>query len=187
LTPFSPVLEFWFGSPPGKTRPEWFRKNATFDAQIHARFGALHEEAAAGGLSEWERSPDPALALIVVLDQFSRNLHRGRARAFAQDARALRVATQVVEMRWDRERLPVERQFIYLPFEHAEDPSAQDRAIALFGELEAFDETRGLIEWVEKHRAIIRRFGRFPHRNAALGRDSTPEEVEFLKQPGSGF
>ena len=181
------VLEFWFGAAPGPSRAEWFRKSEAFVAQIRERFGALHADAAAGGLREWEGGPGSALALIVVLDQFSRNLHRNDARAFAQDARALAIANDMVARGWDRDRCPVEREFIYLPFEHSEALADQDRAIELFTPLEAFPETKGLIEWVEKHREIIRRFGRFPHRNAALGRASTPEEVAFLREPGSGF
>jgi uncharacterized protein (DUF924 family) len=181
------VLDFWFGPQAGASRPEWFRKSDAFDRQIRERFGALHDQAAAGGLAEWEAAPRSALALLVLLDQFSRNLHRNDARAFAQDARALRIAKAMVERGWDRELLPVQRQFVYLPFEHAEDLAAQDRAMALFGELESYPETRDLVQWAEKHRVIIRRFGRFPHRNAALGRASTPEEVAFLREPGSGF
>jgi uncharacterized protein (DUF924 family) len=103
------------------------------------------------------------------------------------DARALRVARAMVERGWDRDLLPVQRQFVYLPFEHAEDLADQDRAMTLFGSLEAYPETRDLVQWAEKHRVIIRRFGRFPHRNAALGRPSTPEELAFLREPGSGF
>ena len=181
------VLEFWFGSPRGPSRPEWFSKDAAFDARIRERFGMLHAQASAGGLAHWEEAPESALALVVVLDQFSRNLHRNDARAFAQDARALRVAEALVEREWDRGLLPVQRQFVYLPFEHAESLAAQDRAMALFAPLEDHPETRGLLEWAEKHRAIIRRFGRFPHRNAALGRPSTAEEIAFLREPGSGF
>ncbi len=183
--PFIAVLDFWFDGP--KPRPEWFRKSEAFDAAIRTRFGALHAEAASGGLAQWEEAPDSALALVVVLYQFSRNLHRNDARAFAQDARALRLAESVVARGWDRARLPVERQFLYLPYEHAENLAAQDRAMDLFAPLEAFAETRGLTEWAEKHLVIIRRFGRFPHRNAALGRTSTPEELVFLREPGSGF
>ena len=185
------VLAFWFGAPGtparGQKRDAWFRQDAAFDSAIGSHFGALHEEAAAGGLAAWEREPDSAVALVVVLDQFSRNLHRGSPRAFAQDARALALSRSIIERQWDRARLPVERQFVYLPFEHSEGLADQDRAVALIGSLEAFEATRGLTEWAEKHRVIIRRFGRFPHRNAALGRASTPEEVEFLKQPGSSF
>lgn len=184
---YARVLDFWFGEPRGASRPEWFRKESAFDGAIRERFGVLHAHAAGGGLGDWEREPESALALVVVLDQFSRNLFRNDARAFAQDARALRVAKAIVERGWDRERLPVERQFLYLPFEHAEDMAEQDRAMALFGALEGFPETKGLTEWAEKHRVIIRRFGRFPHRNAALGRVSTPEEIAFLREPNSSF
>ena len=181
------VLAFWFGEDRGVARDEWFRKDAAFDARIRARFAALHARAAQGELGSWEDEPDGALALVVVLDQFSRNLHRNDARAFAQDAHALRVAESVVERGWDAARRPVERLFLYLPFEHAEDALRQDRAVALLGALERFPETRGITEWAEKHRAVIRRFGRFPHRNAALGRLSTPEEAAFLREPGSSF
>lgn len=179
------VLEFWFGVPPGASRPEWFRKSESFDADIRARFGALHAQAMAGGLGAWEAEPLPALALVVVLDQFSRNLFRGDARAFSQDARALALAGSMVARGWDRGLLPVQRQFVYLPFEHAEAMPEQDRAYELFSALEEYPETKGLTEWAEKHRVIIRRFGRFPHRNAALGRPSTPEELAFLREhPG---
>jgi uncharacterized protein (DUF924 family) len=127
------------------------------------------------------------LALIVVLDQFSRNLHRGDPRAFSQDAHARECANQAL-MRGDESALlPVQRQFLYLPLEHSEDLADQERCVALMRTLEAYPETKGLTVWAEKHREIIARFGRFPHRNAALGRASTPEEIEFLAQPGSGF
>jgi uncharacterized protein (DUF924 family) len=183
------VLDFWFGplEARGKARPEWFRKDARFDAEIRRRFGGLHRAAAARELESWRASPQPMLALIVVLDQFSRNLHRGDARAFAQDGHARECARQAVDRGDDLVLLPVERQFLYLPFEHSEDAADQDRGVELMRTLDAFDETRGQVEWAEKHRVIIRRFGRFPHRNAALGRPSTPAELEFLAQPGSGF
>ncbi len=185
------VLAFWFGEPGspehGKSRAAWFAKDAAFDAQIRQRFLALHASAALGERDRWRGSPDTLLALVIVLDQFSRNLHRDDARAFSQDAAALAAAQEMIARGWDRGLLPVERQFVYLPFEHAEDLALQDRAIELFTALEAFPETNGLTQWAEKHRVIIRRFGRFPHRNAALGRASTPEEIAFLKQPGSGF
>jgi uncharacterized protein (DUF924 family) len=187
LNDFQAVLDFWFGPQSGASRPEWFQKSERFDALIRERFGVLHEQAAAGGWVAWEAAPRSALALLVVLDQFSRNLHRNDARAFAQDARALRVARAMVERGWDHELLPVQRQFVYLPFEHAEDLAEQDHAMALFGELESYPETKDLVQWAEKHRVIIRRFGRFPHRNAALGRPSTPGELAFLREPGSGF
>ena len=185
------VLAFWFGEPGspdhGKSRAAWFRKDADFDAQIRQRFLALHASAALGEREHWREAPGTLLALVIVLDQFSRNLYRDDARAFSQDAAALAAAQEMIRRGWDRGRLPVERQFIYLPFEHAEDLALQDRSIELFTALEAFPETKGLTQWAEKHRVIIRRFGRFPHRNAALGRASTPEEIAFLKEPGSGF
>ncbi len=185
------VLAFWFGEPGsaghGEARPAWFRKDPAFDAAIRERFLALHARAALGECDRWRDEPGPLLALIVVLDQFSRNLYRDDPRAFSQDAQALACAQLMLDRRWDEERLPVERQFAYLPFEHAEDLAMQDRSVALFTALEAFPETKGLAEWAERHRAIVRRFGRFPHRNAALGRSSTPAEAAFLKEPGSGF
>jgi uncharacterized protein (DUF924 family) len=185
------VLAFWFGEPGsaehGKARAAWFRKDPAFDAEIRRRFLALHAAAALGERDRWRESPGSLLALLIVLDQFSRNLYRDDARAFSQDAMALACAQEMIARGWDTQRLPVERQFVYLPFEHAEDLAMQDRSIALFTALEEFPETRGLTQWAEKHRVIVRRFGRFPHRNAALGRPSTPEEIAFLKEPGSGF
>ena len=186
-TRFPEVLEFWFGADPGKPRGEWFRKDSAFDDAIRARFGALHERAAQRGLDAWRSTPEAMLALIVVLDQFSRNLHRGDARAFAQDAYALECTRQALARGDDARLLPVQRQFICMPLEHSENLADQERCVELMRALEAFEETRGLVAWAEKHRDIIRRFGRFPHRNAALDRPSTEEESEFLTQPGSGF
>ena len=183
------VLDFWFGprEARGAARPEWFRKDDAFDAEIRRRFGDLHARAARRDLEAWRASPESMIALIVVLDQFSRNLHRGDARAFAQDAHARECAREALARGDERVLKPVERQFLYLPFEHSEDLADQDIGVERMSSLEAFAETRGLTEWAEKHRVIIRRFGRFPHRNAALGRAGTAEEAEFLKQPGSGF
>lgn len=186
-TNFQAVLDFWFGPQAGKARAEWFRKDAEFDAGIRARFGELHAAAGRGELEAWRASPEPMLALVVVLDQFSRNLYRGDARAFAQDDHALECARQALARRDDLGLLPVQRQFLYLPYEHGENIADQERGVELMRSLDAFEETRGISEWAVKHRDIVARFGRFPHRNAALGRASTPEEVEFLKQPGSGF
>ncbi len=183
------VLNFWFGprDARGGARPEWFRKDDKLDAEIRRRFGELHAAAARGELEAWRASPEPVLALVVVLDQFSRNLYRAEARAFAQDAHARECARQALARGDDLGLLPVERQFLYMPFDHSEDALDQNLAVDRMRSLEAFEATRGLSEWAERHRAIIVRFGRFPHRNAALGRASTPEETEFLKQPGSGF
>ena len=162
-------------------------KNEKFDAEIRSRFGEVHAQAARGELEDWRRERESMLALIVVLDQFSRNLYRNDPRAFAQDAHALACAREALGRGDDALSLPVERQFLYLPFEHSEDAADQALCVRLMSQLEGFEHTRGLTEWAVKHQVIVDRFGRFPHRNALLGRASTPEEVEFLKQPGSGF
>jgi uncharacterized protein (DUF924 family) len=182
-------MDFWFGpvDARGPARLAWFRKDPKFDAEIRARFEDVHRAAAAGELEAWRASPEPMLALVVVLDQFSRNLHRDDARAFAQDAHALECAREALARGDDLALLPVQRQFLYMPFEHSEELADQDRCFELMASLDAFSQTRGLTRWADKHRAVIRRFGRFPHRNAALGRASTPAEREFLAQPGSGF
>jgi uncharacterized protein (DUF924 family) len=186
------VLDFWFGAPGDAhhlhSRPEWFRKDAAFDALIAQRFDTLIEAALRGELDGWAAQPRSALARIVVLDQFTRNTRRGSAGMFEGDARALVAAQAMVEGGADRTLPGVMRQFVYLPFEHAEDPAAQRESMRLFAQLEADEPAlAGLLEWARKHAEIVERFGRFPHRNALMGRASTPEEAEFLKQPGSGF
>ncbi|HET6545990.1 MAG TPA: DUF924 family protein [Rhodanobacteraceae bacterium] len=193
------VLLFWFGNRPddavviAEKSAMWIQKNPVLDARIRERFGALRESAIAGGLSAWTETPVGRLALIVLVDQFSRNLFRDDARAFEHDGLALAWAHAALECGADRGLRPIERVFAYLPFEHSETLPDQDRAVALFGSLrdaappeqrEAFD---GFLRFAERHRDIIARFGRFPHRNAALGRISTPQEAEFLKQAGSSF
>jgi uncharacterized protein (DUF924 family) len=170
------VLDFWFQ----RERKAWFAKDAGFDAEIRSRFLPLYELAAGGGLAEWREEPRSCLALVIVLDQFPRNMFRGTARAFAADAAALEAARTLVDRGWDKSLSPDERTFAYLPFEHSEDLRDQERSLRLF-------EGNENLEWARRHYEVIRRFGRFPHRNAALGRASTPEEIEFLKQPGSGF
>jgi uncharacterized protein (DUF924 family) len=186
------VLDFWFGPPddPGHrlSRRQWFEKNAAFDALIGARFGRLIESGLAGELISWAGETGAALAEIIVLDQFPRNLFRGTARAFAGDGRALDAATRLVKSGADRELGGVQRQFVYLPFEHAESMVAQHCSMTLFEQL-GRDEPglAGLLEWARRHHDIVARFGRFPHRNQILGRVSTADEIEFLKQPGSGF
>lgn len=186
------VLDFWFGAPGDahhlQSRPEWFRKDAAFDALIAQRFGTLIDAALRGELDGWAAQPRHALARIVVLDQFTRNTRRGSAGMFAGDAQALAAARAMVAGGADRTLPGVMRQFVYLPFEHAEDVEAQRESMRLFAQLETDEPAlAGLLEWARKHAEIVERFGRFPHRNAALGRASTAEEVEFLKQPGSGF
>ena len=181
------VLAFWFGAPPHTERGEWFRKDAAFDAAIRERFGDALARGLAGAFGEWCGEPRGALARVVLLDQFTRNAFRGTPDAFSGDARALATAEDAVARGLDRQVEPVERQFMYLPFEHAEDPAAQERSLALFGELSTEPGCADLIDWAQRHADLIRRFGRYPHRNAILGRTSTPEEIEYLSTPGSGF
>ena len=181
------IVQFWFGNAPGERRKAWFVKDPAFDAQISARFMPAYEAAAAGTLADWKNAARESLALIVLTDQFPRNMFRNSGRAFETDAMALATAKRVIDAGWDAKMLPVERMFVYLPFEHSESMADQDRSCALFAPLNAFPETSDAVEYSEKHRAIVKRFGRFPHRNAALRRETTPEEIEFLKQPGSGF
>ena len=186
------VLDFWFGPPGsaqhGQRRSEWFTKDDAFDALIRERFGALIDDMLAGGHGDWSLSPEGALARVVVLDQFTRNVFRGTPHAFAGDALALATARQVVARGWDAQLLPVQRAFVYLPFEHAEDLAAQREAVQLFAKLSAAELSLADYEaYARAHHDIIERFGRFPHRNAILGRVSTPEEEAFLQQPGSRF
>jgi len=183
------VLLFWFGGPleQGKRHKRWFEKDAAFDREIRERFLGLYEEAATGRLAHWEERPADCLALIVTLDQFPRNMFRGSARAFAADPLALQAARHGVAQGFDRTMKPVERLFAYLPFEHSERLEDQLEACELMQPLTAFEETADAYRYAVAHRDIVQRFGRFPHRNAALGRASTTEEIEFLKQPGSSF
>lgn len=183
------VTDFWFGTAPDyQPRDEWFRKSDAFDAQIHSRFGPTIEAALAGGLHEWDATPQGRLARIVVLDQFTRNVFRGTPRAFAGDALALAAAQEVVDASLDHALHPVWRAFAYMPFEHAEDMAMQDRAVQLFTALAASDPRfEGNLDYAHRHHDVIRRFGRFPHRNAVLGRTSTAEELTYIAQPGSGF
>ncbi len=194
ITP-ADVLDFWFGTPadPGYAQPreQWFRKDEAFDQQVAARFGTLLEQALRGGTDGWVAPPlQPlqALARVIVLDQFTRNAFRGSARAFAGDAMALQTARALVAAGLDRGLTGVQRQFVYLPFEHAEDLAHQRTSLQLFEQL-GRDEPAlaGLLEWARRHHDIVARFGRFPHRNAVLGRASTDEEAAFLLTPGSGF
>ena len=170
------VLAFWRAAGPKK----WFAKDDAFDADIRARFMPTYEAAARGDLTEWEATPDGALALTIVLDQFPRNLFRHGAQAFATDAAARAVADRALARGFDSQAPTGERMFFYLPFEHSESMVDQDRCCALFRELGNAD----LLRWAELHADIIRRFGRFPHRNAALGRIMTPEEQAFLDRGG---
>lgn len=188
------VLDFWFGaagSPErGQERKQWFRKREAFDTQLRERFGALLEAARAGELDAWCATPEGALALVIVLDQFSRNCLRGTPHAFSADDKALAIARAMVESGADR-RLPdvYHRMFAYMPFEHAESVAMQLESVRLFGELarEAAPGVQGFYDYARRHAEVIERFGRFPHRNAVLGRESTEAELAFLREPGSRF
>ena len=186
------ILDFWFLPPDnpdyGQSRVEWFRKDDAFDAHIRARFGTLINAAIEGGLHAWDATPHGALARLIVLDQFTRNVYRGTPRAFAGDAQALALALSMTQQGLDQQLPPMLRAFAYLPFEHAEDLAMQARAVELFQLLsQAQPGFDGMLDYAQRHQEVIARFGRFPHRNAILSRASTPEEVEFLRQPGSGF
>jgi uncharacterized protein (DUF924 family) len=182
------ILDFWF-LPAGGYRPEWFRKDEAFDAAIRDGFGN-EVEAALGSDAPADAGDEELLARILLLDQFTRNIFRGTPRAFAGDAQALAIATTLVGSGRDKNLNPWQRWFVYLPFEHAESLLEQERSVALYAALRreaqggAFDNA---YDYAVKHRDIVARFGRFPHRNTILGRESTAEEIEFLKQPGSSF
>ena len=183
------VLAFWFGEPPAaQPRGEWFRKDPAFDALISTHFGAAIEAALIGGFQDWDASPSGALARIVLLDQFTRNSFRDTPRAFAGDALALAAAQALVASGADQQLQPLQRWFAYLPFEHAESHEMQRESLRLFGALAAAEPNMADAQlYAQKHADIIERFGRYPHRNAVLGRVSTSEEEAFLRQPGSSF
>ncbi len=185
MTAPSDVLDFWFGGDRSVARSEWFQKSDAFDAAC-ARFADARAAAMRGELDGWAATPDGMLALILLLDQFSRNLHRGSKEAFAADPRALALARSAIDRGFDTGMGPRERMFLYLPFEHSENMDDQDLSVRLF---EALRPALGdnSVDYAERHRDVIRRFGRFPHRNAALGRASTPAEEDYLAQPGAGF
>ena len=190
------ILRFWFG--PSETdqftnAKMWWKKDPAFDAEVSARFGAALEAASRGELASWQHEARPCTALVILTDQFSRNIHRGSAAAFAQDALARSACEQALDRGVDASLHPVERVFLCMPLMHAEDLPAQNRGVVAFATVveEAPEALRPrLFEYVlyaVKHQKIILRFGRFPRRNAILGRASTPEEAAFLEQPGSSF
>jgi uncharacterized protein (DUF924 family) len=199
--PFEGVLDFWFGeldargcAAPGQ-RALWFRAVPDFDRRIIERFSGLHAELARGGRKEWLASPHGRLASIIVLDQFSRNMFRNAGEMFACDGRALELALDGIERGEDRTLGYDERSFFYLPLMHSEKLAVQERCVDFFATLcdeqqndaELLELASDALSYAQRHRDIIRQFSRFPHRNAILGRLSTPEETEFLKQPNSSF
>jgi len=191
MSGWAEVLAFWFGAPDspefGRKRKCWFEKSADFDALVRDRFLQTYENAAGGKLGAWTERPLAALALVVTLDQFPRNMFRGTARAFATDPLALAVARGMIGSGFDIALLPVQRTFVYLPFEHAEELDAQREALRRFERLACETASSSVMTYAMLHYAIVRRFGRFPHRNAILGRESTPDELAFLSRPGSSF
>ena len=170
------VLAFWLAA--GHKR--WFEPDEDFDAQIRQRFAAIYEDAVAGRLSAWESSPEGALAAVIVLDQFPRNMFRENARAYAADPLARSAAARAIARGFDQRIAMPQRSFFYLPFEHSEELADQERAVGLMRATGDAD----LLKWAELHADIIRRFGRFPHRNVVLGRATTPEEQAFLDDGG---
>ena len=185
------ILDFWFGKPDeadyGKSRKVWFTKKPEFDQEVRSRFVIDYQQAAAGHLDDWKASPLGCLALIILLDQFPRNMFRGQPQAFATDPQSLAYAHHTVTQGFDKELLPIQRCFVYLPFEHSENLAHQRQAIELFSTLKDYPECASGVDYAHRHLKVIERFGRFPHRNEILGRETTPEEAEFLKQPGSSF
>lgn len=174
------VYRFWFET---MGRRQWFAKDSVLDARIAERFGSLLERASVCELFEWRQSPRGRLAEILVLDQFSRNIHRDSGRAFAQDPLALALAQEAVALGADRDLPAVERGFLYMPYMHSESAAIHREALKLFAQ-PGLEES---LKFEKRHWAIIERFGRYPHRNRALGRVSTPEEEAFLAEPGSSF
>ncbi|MGL5482780.1 MAG: DUF924 family protein [Aeromonas veronii] len=200
MQPWQPLLDFWFGDEADdvlratRQAPLWWGKSSETDALLASRFGELAEVAAKGCLAHWAELPSGRLALILLLDQLPRNIHRGTPAAFAQDPLARDLCLKGLSIGADKSLSPLERVFFYLPLEHAESREQQARSVALFEVLTAEQAGTpaqatfaGFADFARRHQVIIERFGRFPHRNDILGRPSTPEEAAFLQQPGSGF
>jgi uncharacterized protein (DUF924 family) len=185
------VLDFWFGREGepeyGQFRDEWFRKDPEFDATVTEKFADLYEEAAAGELDGWRGTAESCLALVIVLDQFPRNMFRGDGRTHAEDGRALGASKYAVEHAMDRELPAFQRMFLYMPFMHSESVEDQRRSVELFERLAGEEGAPDVVSYAVAHKDIVERFGRFPHRNGILGRETTPEEVAFLTTEGSSF
>lgn len=190
LSSIDDILTFWFEDPTGlkaKNRKVWFSKDPAFDQEIRDRFLAIYKQAAAGQLEHWQETAPGTLALILVLDQFPRNLFRGTPQAFATDAKALSLAQAAIARGFDQALPPIQRWFVYLPLMHSEDLEIQHQCVEVFRQFEHDPEVQSAYPYAIKHLEVIERFGRFPHRNVILGRQNTLEETEFLKQPGSSF
>lgn len=185
------ILTFWFGQPDdpefNNKQKKWFERNDAFDQEIRDRFLAVYEHAAGGGVPAWRDEPRSSLALILTLDQFSRNMFRESPRAFSADPLAREVARDALDKKFDRIFTPAHRGFFYLPFEHSENLEDQERSVALFRAQSAHDDHQEGVDYAVRHYQVIKRFGRFPHRNEVLGRTSTARELDFLKQHEKGF
>lgn len=176
----SELVDFWFAE---ETKKQWFKPDAQFDAALRERFEAPLQAARRGAYADWAGTANGALALILLLDQISRNIYRATPDAFAADEQALEIAAQAIANRFDEQLSPDQRIFLYMPYMHSEKLADQERGMELYARLGIAEN----LDYMRRHRDIIARFGRFPHRNAILDRQSTTEEVEFLKQPGSSF
>ena len=193
-TKASAVLDFWFGDVGsddyGAERKEWFTKSDDFDETIRSRFGADVRRAIDGEFDHWAHDSAPnrqTLALIVLLDQFPRNIYRNSGDMYAGDAKALAAAQAMVAAGRDVSLQPIERVFCYLPYEHSEDLGVQEESLRLFAQLVGQSAGGNFLQYAKAHHVIVERFGRFPHRNELLGRESTEQEITFLKEPGSSF
>jgi uncharacterized protein (DUF924 family) len=193
-SPIEEILRFWFGTPHPEAsqyatrRRLWFSKKPKLDQDIRDRFASVYEQAASGELDHWQRSPHSCLALLIVLDQFSRNMFRDTPKAFAADAKALFIAKAAIEQGLDQVLEPIQRIFMYLPLEHSENLEDQLQSVSCFRDLVAIEpQLFDVFDYALRHYKVIKQFGRFPHRNGILGRETTLEEAKFLQQPGSSF
>lgn len=177
---YQEILDFWFNP---EHQSLWFSKSDTFDQKIRQNFSKVHAQAVQAELWSWHKTADGRLAEIIVLDQFSRNLYRDQPLAFAQDGLALALAQEAISLNLDAQLNPEQRSFLYMPFMHSESKMMHEFALKLFQRL----GNPVNLDYEKRHKKIIERFGRYPHRNKILGRESTPEELEFLDQPGSSF
>jgi uncharacterized protein (DUF924 family) len=193
------IVGLWFGDDletPKAVRErsrQWFASDPIFDELIRSRFEELPDQALSGKFDDWVRTPFSTLALVLILDQFPRNLYRGSSRSFAYDSAAVDIAREAIALGLDRELHPLHALFLYLPLEHSEDQDLQDQCVSLFQRLverapaQLADQFSSFLGYAERHHVVIKQFGRFPHRNSILGRSSTPEEVEFLCVGGDTF
>lgn len=196
---FQPLLDFWFGKSESEAdilvqqSSLWWGKDASVDKEIETRFGASLDRLMAGQLNDWKQHPRGYLSMIILADQFSRNIYRDSAMAFAQDEYALGLTLQGIRTGIDLKLSLVQRVFFYLPLEHSESLLMQNRSVDLFRQVyqvapvDIKDKFKAHLDYAIAHRQVIEKYGRYPHRNALLGRQSSPEEIDYLKQPGSGF